>query len=159
MRREGFDYSTPGYYVFTICQAHRMNLFAEIEQGGLLLNDAGMMIQSAVTEIPKRYANVTVDTYVVMPNHAHVILGLCVRANDVPDTTTSLDVMHWWKTVTTTRYIAGVKRYGWPRFDGELWKHGFFDRYIRDEDELNAHRHYIAENPGRWHEDEMNENS
>jgi REP element-mobilizing transposase RayT len=36
----------------------------------------------------------------------------------------------------------------------KLWQRNYYDRIIRDEDELNQIRKYIAENPLKWVEDE-----
>jgi REP element-mobilizing transposase RayT len=55
-------------------------------------------------------------------------------------------------------YTRGVKREGWPRFDGTLWQRGFYDHVIRDDDELQRIRAYIEANPmgtflrqqGKW---------
>lgn len=60
------------------------------------------------------------------------------------------DIVHWFKTKTTDDYIRGVKQDGWPPFPGRLWQHSYYERAIRDDDELERVRHYIAENPANW---------
>ena len=49
--------------------------------------------------------------------------------------------------MTTNEYIRGVKKHDWPPFAGKLWQRNYFDRIIRDEDELNRIREYILYNP------------
>jgi REP element-mobilizing transposase RayT len=66
------------------------------------------------------------------------------------------DVIHWLKTVTTRRYADGVKESRWTPFSGRLWQRNYYDRIVRDEDELSRIREYIAVNPARWAEDEYN---
>ncbi|OGW39762.1 MAG: hypothetical protein A2Y97_03670 [Nitrospirae bacterium RBG_13_39_12] len=62
--------------------------------------------------------------------------------------------MDWFKTMTTNDYIACVKNYGWPRFNGKLWQRNYYERIIRNETELNKIREYIIYNPLNWETDE-----
>jgi REP element-mobilizing transposase RayT len=66
------------------------------------------------------------------------------------------DVVHRFKTLTTSRYVRGVKESGWPPFDKPLWQRNHYERVIRDEDELRAFREYIAHNPLGWDADKEN---
>jgi REP element-mobilizing transposase RayT len=34
-----------------------------------------------------------------------------------------------------------------------VWQRNYWERIIRDMDEMNAVRRYIADNPARWHHD------
>ena len=38
----------------------------------------------------------------------------------------------------------------------EIWQRGYFDRVIRDQDELGRIREYIMANPAKWAEDKEN---
>lgn len=58
--------------------------------------------------------------------------------------------------MTTSEYIRGVKKFGWPAFRGRLWQRNYYEHVIRDEDSLNRIRQYITENPLRWHLDREN---
>jgi len=60
------------------------------------------------------------------------------------------------KSLTTTRYINGVKHNGWQPFPGRLWQRNYHDRIIRHETELNRVRTYICNNPANWESDEIN---
>jgi REP element-mobilizing transposase RayT len=66
------------------------------------------------------------------------------------------DVVHRFKTLTTKRYIDGVRQYGWPAFAGRLWQRNYYEHIIRNEASLNQIRRYIAENPARWAHDPEN---
>ena len=52
-------------------------------------------------------------------------------------TTTLGNIMDWLKTMTTNEYIACVKQYGCPRFNGKLWQRNYYEHIIRNETELN----------------------
>ncbi|MFA7060673.1 MAG: hypothetical protein WC156_07630 [Pedobacter sp.] len=66
------------------------------------------------------------------------------------------DVMDWFKTMTTNAYIRGVKESGWTPFPGRFWQRNYYERVIRDEQELDAARQYIMYNPMKWAEDDEN---
>ena len=57
------------------------------------------------------------------------------------------DIVNWFKTMTTNQYIRGVKQNGWSPFGGKLWQRNYYEHIIRNEEELNHVRQYIAENP------------
>ncbi len=57
------------------------------------------------------------------------------------------DVVHRFKTLSTTRYIAGVTQHGWPRFDGKLWQRNYYDIIVRTDTALANIRAYICNNP------------
>ena len=56
--------------------------------------------------------------------------------------------------MTTNAYIRGVKQNGWQPFPGKLWQRNYWERIVRDENELNRIREYIINNPSNWHDDE-----
>ena len=65
-------------------------------------------------------------------------------------------VMQWFKTMTTNAYIRGVKTQGWESFPDKLWQRNYYERVIRDEEELNTIREYIQNNPAGWDQDAEN---
>jgi len=73
------------------------------------------------------------------------------------DSTVSLpDIVHRFKSLTTTRYREGVLQNGWAPFPGRLWQRNYYEHVIRNEDDLNHIREYIADNPLKWNSDENN---
>jgi hypothetical protein len=62
-------------------------------------------------------------------------------------------VVQWFKTMTTNEYIHGVKQNGWQPFPGKLWQRNYWERIIRNGNELNRIRHYINNNPAHWETD------
>jgi len=49
--------------------------------------------------------------------------------------------------MTTNEYIKNVKNNNWPEFQGRLWQRNYYERIIRDKEELNRIRKYIKNNP------------
>jgi hypothetical protein len=44
IRMSGYDYSSCGAYYITICSFERRNIFGEIVEGKMLLNDCGRVV-------------------------------------------------------------------------------------------------------------------
>ncbi len=82
IRLKGYDYSQAGWYSITICTRNRLCLFGEIQNGEMVLNDAGMMVQTVWNEIGPHYPGIATDSFIVMPNHVHgiVLVGAGPRA-------------------------------------------------------------------------------
>jgi REP element-mobilizing transposase RayT len=177
IRLPGYDYRQPGAYFVTICVQGRACLLGQIVDEAVHLSEAGWMVQSVWDELPAQYAGVDVDAFVVMPNHIHGILVLTsdhvgatprgcpddVAADGVdgqaqgPAPTTggvaglSLpDLVHRFKSFTTAQYRHGVQHDGWTPFPGRLWQRNYYERIIRNDDELGRIRQYVTGNPARW---------
>ncbi|MDI6832712.1 MAG: hypothetical protein QMD02_02540 [Bacteroidales bacterium] len=74
IRLPGYDYSQEGAYYITICTYNRQNLFGEIKNNEMVLNEHGKIANEYREAIPKHYPNTQLDEYVIMPNHVHGIL-------------------------------------------------------------------------------------
>lgn len=66
------------------------------------------------------------------------------------------EIVQWFKTMTTTEYIRGVKQHGWHPFPGKLWQRNYYEHVIRNEQSFHRIREYIATNPQRWQLDKEN---
>jgi putative transposase len=51
IRLKGYDYSRAGLYFITICVQNRLHLFGDVNNGKMLLNDAGRMIEKWYYEL------------------------------------------------------------------------------------------------------------
>ncbi len=171
IRLRGYDYSTAGFYFVTICVQGRECLLGEIVDGEVVLNDAGGMVDYWWHELANKFPTVELDHYVIMPNHFHGIIilqplvgaNLCVRLDaDLPEfpgghTGPPLPRMvQWFKTMSTNAYIHGVHHHNWSSFPGKLWQRNYYERIIRNENELNQIRQYIHHNPVKWDIDAEN---
>ena len=72
----------------------------------------------------------------MMPNHLHLIFQL-------GDVRTLEQVMHSFASFTANQINDVLHR------SGSLWQNGYYDHALRDDDALNRHVRYIAENPMR----------
>ena len=74
IRLKGYDYSQAGLYFVTICCQDRVCRFGNIENGEMILNDAGQMVEKWRAELSNKFPDIKLDTYVIMPNHFHAII-------------------------------------------------------------------------------------
>jgi len=89
IRLKNYDYSQSGLYFITICTNNRANLFGEIINGEMILNDAGKMVNLIWNEIPIFYSNFKIHEQITMPNHLHGIIEIIPVGADprvCPDT-------------------------------------------------------------------------
>jgi REP element-mobilizing transposase RayT len=143
-RLPGYNYSSAGCYFVTLCIQDRLPLLGRVVSGAMHLSPAGDLVQRRCEEIPQRYPDLHLDTQMVMPDHLHAIVSLSAEGRSLST------VVHWIKSRTTADYAVGVRGAGWAPFRGRLWQQGFHDRIIRDDQELNAIREYVMQNPARW---------
>ncbi|MBI4771133.1 MAG: transposase, partial [Chloroflexi bacterium] len=74
VRLKGYDYASPGAYFVTLCTWQRECLFGEIVNGEMRSGPLGQIVAVEWARTGVVRPNVTVDDFVVMPNHVHGIL-------------------------------------------------------------------------------------
>ena len=164
IRLKGYDYSQSGAYFVTICTKGRELYFEKYRS---LQEIVGQQWE----ELPQRFPDLTLDEFIIMPNHIHgvFIVGagrsaknvgatLVVAQNNGAGTRPAPTVgeivgtfkslcIHDWVT-----YIKEKKIY----VIGKFWQRNYYDHIIRNEDELNRIREYIQNNLLKWHLDKEN---
>ena len=165
IRLTGYDYASTGAYFVTICTHNRECLFGEITDGAMCTNSLGQIVSSEwlLTDALRR--EITLDAYVVMPNHFHAIVvttaptgrssghpasgGAHSRAPLQRRPRSLASLMAGFKASVTTRINAVRESPGTP-----VWQRNYYEHVIRSETDLVRLREYIAANPARWPEDE-----
>ena len=106
IRLQNYDYSQNGAYFVTICTAHKRPLFGVVRRGDpfgrppvpayVELSETGRIVESYLTEISSHYPDVHLASYVIMPDHIHMILVLTQnqpqRAGQCPAPTEESDL-------------------------------------------------------------------
>ncbi len=149
-RLNKFDYSSCGAYFITICTQNRRNLLwknvgaAIGRPQDIELSYYGIVTNEAISNIPSVYPMVSVDKYVIMPNHIHLLLQINsdINGRPVAAPTISNIVNH------TKGYIT--RTIGLP-----IWQKLFYDHIIRNENDYNEVWQYIENNPLKWYEDSL----
>lgn len=154
MRAESWRYHWPGPYFVTIVINGRFNRLGEVRESAIVLSDVGEMTEHYWLELPNKYPGLSLDEFVIMPNHFHGILQLPPGEYDQGGRDRTLgQVIGWFKTMTTNAYIRGVKTKGWPRYNGSFWQPEYWDHISRGSRDMDHVREYIAANPTHWEQD------
>ena len=145
-----YDYSTPNAYFITVCTNNRKNLFWQ-DVGAINdrpesvpLTNLGMITRRSIVEIPKHYHMISVEHFVIMPNHIHLLLQINTDANGRSMIAPTIS--------TVVRLMKGAvsKQAGFS-----VWQKGFYDHVIRSEQDYLDIWNYIEGNPGKWTEDKL----
>ena len=73
-RLTGHDYSSGGIYFVTICTHGMISYFGKISRTKMILSETGQIANETWYELPKHFPCVSLDEFVVMPNHIHGII-------------------------------------------------------------------------------------
>lgn len=174
-RLKGWDYAGYGWYFVTICTKDRSCIFGDVVEGEMRLSSIGKMVTEEWLKAPELRSYVTLDVWVIMPNHLHGILiidnedrvvetpchGVSDTTVETPQRGVSTDRRNPWSSgclgaVIGQFKIACTKRIraaGYPDF---AWQSRFYDHVIRSEKSLNKIREYITNNPMQWEMDQEN---
>ena len=151
-RLRAFDYARPGTYFITTVVKGRRNTFGNIENGTIRLTAYGTILVGQWYWLHNQYPNIALDEFVVMPNHFHGIINIVGTGCDLslhpatstrPNPKSLSELVGAFKTTTSKQ----IHRLGMSSFQ---WQRSFYDRIVRNEDELNRIREYIRTNPLRW---------
>ncbi len=183
IRLKGYDYSQEGAYFITICTHNCVCLLAEVADEQVRLNQYGRAVEQEWMRTDIVRPSVVLDDYVVMPNHFHAILFLtdvgasrssallgAVSLSDgrlagnadwgratrrvapTGPTPASIGAIVGQFKSLVTKKINALR--GTPQ--RPVWQRNYYERVIRNEDELNRIREYVANNPLQWALDREN---
>ena len=159
-RLADWDYGSNGFYFVTICTKGKQPYFGEIQNtsltgeetqdlASLQATEIGIKTAQCWAEIPTHFPFVELDEFVIMPDHLHGILLFnkeethTWQANQAgPQSRNLASVMRGFK--------AGVKTYATLNNLEFIWQPRYYDRVIRNSNELERIRKYIADNPANW---------
>ena len=175
-RLPGHDYAQPGWYFVTLCTRGQECVLGRILDGVMHHSEIGDLVVEEWLRTPHVRAGMSLDEWVVMPNHLHGIIviegtgavagreinrasganrgsaetprrGISTRQGNSTLRAGSLGaIIGQFKSVSTKRICA----LGYHRF---AWQPRFYDHVVRDDSSLARIRQYILDNPARW-EDE-----
>ena len=180
MRLTGYDYSTNGAYFVTICIKNGICNFGNIaiSDGSyhpeIILNEYGKIIETQWRWLFDRYSYISIDDYAVMPDHFHGIIHFsagngnvsvgngrdrslrqCDRSLQPSQCDRSLCVQK--ERIKPLPQIIGAFKTTSSKLIHSAgclpfqWQKSYYDRVIRDEQELQNVRQYIRSNPLKKH--------
>jgi len=175
-RLQNYDYGSNWWYFITICTKDRQNYFGEIIDWKMILNDFWKIAEKYYLEITKHFPFVILDEFVIMPNHIHGIIIIdkssFVEARQLCDEnveTRQCLVSTGWNNRFQNQWKWTISSIIWSfksvctktinKTQNKIffsWQPNYYDRIIRNEDELQRIKQYISENPLKWEQDKDN---
>ena len=180
---KGYDYSSDGAYFVTICAREREALLGEVVDGVMLSNDVGRLVDEIWHGLPRHFPNMELNEWVVMPNHVHGIIWIASRPEkaihgDVgarfsrPEQDANGGARSSEKggrTPPLRRTLGQAVAYfkhqstkainvAWddPNPAIPVWQRNYYERIIRNDEELDRIRQYIRDHPKNWDQDPEN---
>ena len=125
------NYDQPGAYFITVCTDAPGNIFWE----GASLSPWGKLLDQVIRDVPRHYAFLTVDHYVIMPDHVHLLLRIHAPGG---------------KGISTV--VQQMKGALSKAIGRSIWQKGFYDHIIRNDADYIVRWKYIDGNIPRWQE-------
>lgn len=125
-----------------MCVKNRKNIFWESynENGNYTLSASGKIADVAIQNISDLYENVSIERYVIMPDHIHILL---VIDNPLDD---ERRAMH---AATVSKIIQQLKGFITKQIGCSVWQKSFHDHVVRNEYDFEEICRYIDLNPIR----------
>jgi len=159
IRLKDYDYSRNGAYFVTLCSFGRECCFAEFPELATIVDEEWR-------RIPERFSNAIVDEYIIMPNHFHGIVvigdGMGNKTDGCPkpgypqevslqkaERADLANIVGAFKSLSANAWLRVIKSKD-INARGKFWQANYYEHVIRNEDELNRIRTYIADNPLQW---------
>ena len=156
-RLKNHDYSAPGAYFITVCTHARRCILSDtapspvdsvgagvLDGPRVVLSDIGRIVEETILSIDQQYPNISMDKYVIMPNHLHLLIQLHAPGSSGTPTPTN---------ETIPALISTLKRLTNRKTGEKLWQRSYYDHVIRNETDYREIWQYIGANPARWAED------
>lgn len=159
VRLPGHEYSDNGSYYITIRTFGRSHSLGRIEGSSISMSAEGIVVDERWRSIPEHHPGVSIDAWVVMPDHVHGILIIGRRDPAPPIETDAMgDYDPRGPAPGSVGAIVGSFKAGVTRRinlirstpGAMFWQRNYYEHVVRNLADLERIRRYIAENPLRW---------
>ena len=131
-------------------------LFGEVVDSEMQLNQFGIIVERAWMDLPSHYPQVTLEAFVVMPNHVHgiVVINECRGGSH---TRPYRMIQHGLPEIVRAFKSFSAMRINQlqERDRVAVWQRSFYDHIIRNEQDFRNIWEYIHNNPQKWQDDEF----
>ena len=162
-RYQDFDYNHTGVYFITICTKNRQKILSCIVGTGVPdcpkteLTKYGEIADKYITQLDCFYEYLSVENYVIMPNHIHLLLWIKENKNatDTGQSRTPVPTNIERSNNFCSQFVSTLKRFCNKEYGENIWQARFYDHIIRNRKDYEEHMKYILENPICWEYDEL----
>ena len=150
LRNPNINYQS-GWWSVSIQVAKNKSILGAIVGEKVVLNTLGRAVDDYWRTLPKKYPELEILDYVVMPNHFHALL----RIHYMPSNREHHLGFLMSRFKGGTSFIYGkMRRTGGVEDIGEkLWQRDYWDDLVSSEEEFKGWQKYIRENPANWSSD------
>ncbi len=158
-RLKEYDYNQTGVYFLTICTLEKRCLLSRVVGTGVLdglqleLTRFGKIAEKHLCAMREFYDHITIDDYVIMPNHIHLLLRIKDTTHRERESGPSGTPVPTVQNSVISRFVSTFKRFCNKEYGENIWQYRSYDHIIRDQTDYDVHRQYIAENPFKWKQD------
>ena len=162
-----------GAYYVTIVAWHRECLFGEVVDGEMVLNKFGLVAKQQWEKLARRFPNIELGVFMIMPNHMHGIIVIRVGRGTAgnlivddgepsrraptqekfqkPVKGSIPTIIHSYKSAVSYRInlMRGTQ-------DIPVWQRNYYEHGIRNQQDLQNKTDYIEANPLLWDQDDEN---
>ena len=149
-RLKGADYNRNQAVFLTICTKERKCILSHIVGTGVLDGPQIELTDKYINQLNDFYDDLSVESYVIMPNHIHIMLWV-KGAENGPSRTPVPTVQN----SIPSRFVSTFKRFCNKDYGTNIWQYRYNDHIIRNRQDYEEHLRYIYENPIRWLYDEL----
>ena len=146
-RLSSYDYDREGAYFITICTQDRKCLLSKIVGDDALgvpenrLTDMGKIVEKYI-QSGNRMDRVTVQKYVIMPNHMHMLLTVGMDSGTPRASSPTNAVI--------PRFVASLKRFSNMEIGSNIFQRSYHDHVIRNQQDYLKIWEYMDNNPKKW---------
>jgi putative transposase len=137
MRAKHHNYGWSATYLITIVTEDRERFFE--------IPALRSILETTWYALPERFEGLTLDEFVIMPDHIHFIIHL---EGNVKKPAPLWAVVGAYKSLVAHDWLQHIKATGAAEiYTGHIWHCNYNDRIIRDKQELHIKRFYVRNNP------------
>jgi len=149
---------TNGYFFVTINSQNHIKYFWELINDEMILNEYWSIVEECWLCLWQKYDYVTLDKYIIMPNHFHGILIIDNVENSSAAVRNgrdrSLQKIKWLSSIIGVFKTTSSKQLHQSWFTKFSRQKSFYDHIIRNEQDLQRIQEYILNNPYKRKNDE-----
>jgi len=163
IRLQDYDYSQAGEYFITICSRNRENIFGEVVDGEMVLNNRGKIIEKEILKTKKLRKNINIDISCIMPNHIHLIISILCDDKDCRGVLQYAPTGFVSPKNNLGSIIRGFKSSSTKQINiirdtplQPVFQRNYHEHIIRNQKSYNEIYNYILSNPQMWERDRNN---
>jgi len=161
IRLQYYDYSSPGAYFVTICTKKHQNYFWNgmvdpqkfswitvgancVRPQNLPLSNVGKIVFDELEKWNETYSTVSLRSFVIMPDHLHLMVVISADEGRRPQDAPTLD-----------RMVKQFKGAVTKKARIPIWQKSFVEHIVRNKMDYTEISNYIYENPLRLYYDKL----